>query len=166
MTLASAATAPAPDAWLFSERADFWVASAGGASLLVVMGLVLLWHGDRELDATDLLLSELHLGATYATIVRRGLWRRMPVDVLAVPLAIVGATYALALNGGALVVTTAILYFGAWHRGRQNLGIARYYQRRAGGPVSPWHRWLLQAAFYLPMIAAVAYYTTTAPAHE
>ena len=155
-----------PDAWLISERADFWIASAGGASLLIVMGLVLLWRGDRELDAADLLLSELHLGATYHAIVRRRLWRQMPLDVVAVPLAIVVATYALVLNGWSQVVTTAILYLGAWHRGRQNLGIARYYQRRAGGPVSPRHRALLLAAFYLPMIAAVAYYTSAAPTHE
>ena len=63
-------------------------------------------------------------------------------------------------------MTTTILYLGAWHRGRQNLGIARYYQRRVGGPVSPRHRWLLSAAFYLPMLAAVAYYTSTAATHE
>jgi hypothetical protein len=158
--------APLSDTWLLSERADFWVVSAGGASLLVVMALVLFWHGARELNAADLLLSELHLGATYEAIVRRRLWRRMPLDVLAVPLAIVVATYALELNGWTRLVTTAILYLGAWHRGRQNLGIARHYQRRAGGPVSRWHRWLLLAAFYLPMIAAVAYFTATSPTHE
>ena len=157
---------PATDAWLVSARADFWIVAAGGASLLIVMGLVLLWHGDRELDAADLLLSELHLGATYDAIVRRRLWRTMPLDVLAVPLALVVATYALVLNGWPLLVTTAILYLGAWHRGRQNLGIARYYQRRVGGPVSPGHRWRLAAAFYLPMLAGVAYYTSTAATHE
>ena len=165
---ATAGPRPAPpsDAWLISERADFWVVTGGGASLLIVLGLVLIWHGDRELDAADLLLSDLHLGATYDAIVRRRLWRRMPLDVLAMPLAIVVATYTLMLNGWPLLVTTAILYLGAWHRGRQNLGIARYYQRRAGGPVSSRHRWLLPTAFYLPMIAAVAYYTSTAPTHE
>jgi hypothetical protein len=140
--------------------------SAGGASLLVAMGLVLQWHGDRELDVADLVLSELHLGATYDAIVRRRLWRRMPLDVLAMPLAIVVATYALLMNDGQVLVTTAILYLGAWHRGRQSLGIARFYQRGAGGPVSAQHRWLLAAAFYAPMIAAVAYYTRTAPSHE
>jgi hypothetical protein len=154
------------DAWLISARADFWIAAAGGASLLVVMGLVLLWHGDRELDTADLLLSELHLGATYDAIVRRRLWRTMPLDVLLVPLALVGATYALVLHGGPLVVTTAILYLGAWHRGRQNFGIARYYQRRLGGPVSHAHRVWLAAAVYLPMLAGVAYYTTSAATHE
>jgi hypothetical protein len=157
---------PSAGAWLISERADFWVASAGGASLLTVMGLVLLWHGDRELNAADLLLSELHLGATYDAIVRRRLWRRMPLDVLAMPLAILAATYAFVLNGWPLLVTTTVLYLGAWHRGRQSLGIARHYQRHVGGPVSSRHRWLLSAAFYLPMIAGVAYYTSTAPTHE
>jgi hypothetical protein len=155
-----------PELWLVSERADFWVVSAGGASLLIVMALVLLWHGDRELDAADLLLSELHLGATYDAIVRRRLWRRMPLDVLAVPLVIVVVTYVLALSGWPLLLTTAVLYLGAWHRGRQSLGIARYYQRRVGGWVSSAHRWLLASAFYLPMIAAVAYYTSTAETHE
>ena len=165
---ATAGPRPAPpsDAWLISERADFWVASAGGASLLIVMGLVLLWHGDRELDLTDLLLAELHLGATYEAIVRRRLWRRMPFDVVAMPTAILIATYALVLSGWPLLVTTTILYLGAWHRGRQNLGIARYYQRRVGGPVSSSHRRLLSMAFYLPIVATVAYYTSTAPTHE
>jgi hypothetical protein len=155
-----------PDAWLISERADFWIVSAGGASLLIAMGLVLQWHGDRELDVADLVLSELHLGATYDAIVRRRLWRRMPLDVLAVPVAILVATYALFQGGRPLLVTTAILLLGAWHRGRQNLGIARYYQRCVGGPVSSRHRWLLSTAFYLPMIATVSYYTSTAPSHE
>jgi hypothetical protein len=132
---------------LLSERADFWVASAGGGALLIVIALVLLWRGDRELSAADLLLGELHLGATYDAIVRCRLWRRMPLD-------------------GALLVTTAIFYVGAWHRGRQSLGIARHYQRRAGGPVSSLHCWLLPTSFYLPMMAAVAYYTSTAATHE
>jgi hypothetical protein len=130
------------------------------------MALVLLWRGDRELSAADVLLGELHLGATYNAIVRRRLWRRMPVDVLAIPLGIVVVTYVLLLNDRALLVTTAILYLGAWHRGRQSLGIARHYQRRAGGPVSPLHGWLLPTSFYLPMMAAVAYYTSTAATHE
>jgi hypothetical protein len=152
--------------WLLSERADFWVASAGSGVLLIVIVLVLLWRGDRELSAADVLLGELHLGATYDAIVRRRLWRRMPLDVLAIPVAIVVATYILLLNDGALLVTTAILYVGAWHRGRQSLGIARHYQQRAGGPVSSLHGRLLSASFYLPMMAAVAYYTSTAATHE
>jgi hypothetical protein len=82
------------------------------------------------------------------------------------PLAIVVATYILVLNGWPLLVTTTILYLGAWHRGRQNLGIARYYQRHVGGPMSSPHRWLVSMAFYLPMVAAVAYYTSSAPTYE
>ena len=159
-------TAPVWEGWLFSPRADFWVAAAGGGLLLIALALVLHWHGDRELSRADVLLGELHLGATYAAIVRRRLWRRIPIDVLAVPLFIVGATYLLLLAERALLVTTVVLYLGAWHRGRQGLGIARHYQRHAGGPVAPLHGWLLQAAFYLPMVAAVAYYTSTAPDHE
>ena len=152
--------------WLLTRRADFWVVSAGGGALLVVLALVLLWWGDRELSATDIVLGELHLGATYEAVVRRQLWRRMPFDVLAIPLAILVATYVLLLNDGALVVTTAILAMGAWHRGRQSLGIARYYQRRAGVAVSSLHRWLLSLAFYLPMVAGVVYYMSTADTHE
>ena len=62
------------------------------------MALVLLLLGDRQLSAADLLLSELHLGATYDAVWRRRLWRRMPFDVLVVPLAILAATYALAMT--------------------------------------------------------------------
>ena len=101
------------------------------------MALALLLFGDRQLSAADLLLSELHLGATYDAVWRRRLWRRMPFDVLVVPLAILAATYALAMSDRPLVLTTAILYLGAWHRGRQNLGIARYYQRRVGRAAVP-----------------------------
>jgi hypothetical protein len=63
------------------------------------MAAVLYWHGNRELDATDLLLSELHLGATYDAVIRGRLWRRMPLDVVLVPLAIVAATYAMVQSG-------------------------------------------------------------------
>jgi hypothetical protein len=154
------------DLWLVSPAWDFWIAGAGGATVLVAMALVLYLFGSRQLDATDLILSELHLGATYEAIWRRRLWRRMPLDVVLIPLAILAATYALAMTGRGLILTTAILYLGAWHRGRQNLGIARHYQRRAGGPASAAHRRLLDAAFYLPMAASVAYFTSTATTSE
>ena len=152
--------------WLISQASDFWVACAGGGGLLVMMALVLQWHGSREMDAADLLLSELHLGATYDAVVRRGLWRRMPLDVLAVPLAIIAATYGLMLGGQSILVTTVVLHLAAWHRGRQNFGIARYYQVRTGGPLSSWHRWLFRAAIYLPMAAGVVYFTGTSPLYE
>jgi hypothetical protein len=87
----------ASGAWLISERADFWVASAGGGALLVVMGLLLVWHGDRELDFADLLLSELHLGATYDAIVRRRLWRRMLLYLGAYVLGVWTASFVLVL---------------------------------------------------------------------
>jgi len=157
---------PVPGRWLLSRTGDFWLACSGGGVLLVVVALVLRWHGDRELDVADLLLSELHLGATYDAVARGRLWRRMPLDVVVVPLGILAATYALMLGGYPILVTTAIVYLAAWHRGRQNLGIARYYQVRAGGPVSPWHRSLFHAAIYLPMAAAVAFFTSTSPLHE
>lgn len=155
-----------PGAWLISRAGDFWLACAGGGLLIVAMGLVLQWHGDRELDTADLLLSELHLGATYDAILRGRIWRRMPFDVIAVPLAIVALTYALMLGGHLIVVTTVALYLAAWHRGRQNFGVARYYQGQAGGPVSGWHRRLFSAAIYAPMIAGVAYFTSTSALHE
>ena len=87
---------PKPRHWLISRRADFWFAS-GGASfgLLAALALIVL-HGDREIDWPDLVLSELHLGATYDAIARRRLWRRLPIDVLVVPPAILAATYVLA----------------------------------------------------------------------
>ena len=152
--------------WLISRAGDFWLACAGGGVLLVAMVIVLQWHGDRELDTADLLLSELHLGATYDAIVRGRIWRRMPFDVIAAPLAIVALTYALMLGGHGIVVTTAALYLGAWHRGRQNFGVARYYQSRVGGPLSQWHRRLFASAIYAPMIAGVLFFTSTSPLHE
>src|SRR5215831_8040629 len=85
--------------WLISRTGDFWLACAGGGAVLLVMAIVLQWHGDRELDTADLLLSELHLGATYDAIVRRRLWQRMPVDVLGVPIVILVLTYALSFGG-------------------------------------------------------------------
>jgi len=134
--------------------------------VLVAMAMVLQWHGDRELDTADLLLSELHLGATYDAIVRGRLWRRMPFDVIAVPIAILAMTYALSFGGFPVLLTSLALYLGAWHRGRQNFGIARYYQARIGGPVSLWHRRLFTVAIYAPMIAGVLYFTGTSPFHE
>jgi hypothetical protein len=51
--------------WLFSRRADFWLASGGASLGLLAAVLLILWHGDRELDGLDLILSEFRLGATY-----------------------------------------------------------------------------------------------------
>lgn len=163
---ARATTGGTSTPWLLSPAIDFWLVCAGGGALLLLIALALVWHGNRELAMADLLLAELHLGATYDAIARRRLWRRMPVTVFVVPLAIVAATYAVSLQGHPVLVVTAIVYVGAWHRGRQSLGIARHYQRQVGGPVSAWHRRLFSAAVYLPMIAALAYFTATSPVWE
>jgi hypothetical protein len=149
--------------WLLSQRADFWFASAGAsAGLLAALAMIVL-YGDRELDWLDLVLSELHLGATYDAIVRRRLWRRLPVDVLVVPLAILVATYALMASGQSVLLTSIAMYAAIWHRGRQSLGIARFYQRQAGGPISPMHKRLFFGAIYLPMAAAIFLYGHLAP---
>lgn len=159
-------SAPPTVSWLISRRGDFWLACAGGGSLLLAMALVLRWYGDRELDAADLLLSELHLGATYDAVIRGRLWRRMPFDVVAIPLAIVAATFAFMLGEQTTVITTVALYLAAWHRGRQNFGIARFYQVRMGGAYSTAHELLFRAAIYMPMAAGVAYFTNTSFLHE
>ena len=156
----------ASQAWLIGRRPDFWLACAGGGLALVGIALILRWHGDRELQATDLVLAELHLGATYDAVVRRRLWKRMPFDVLAAPLVIMAATYALMFADRGIVVTTVVLYLAVWHRGRQNFGIARYYQARMGGPLSSRHRRLFRAAIYLPMAAGAVYFANTAPLYE
>jgi hypothetical protein len=155
-----------PGAWLIGRTADFCLACAGGGVLLVAMALLLHWHGDRELDRADLLLSELHLGATYDAVVRGRLWRRMPLQVLAVPVALTAATYALMFGGGTVLITTGVLYLAVWHRARQNYGIARFYQVRMGGPLSSWHRRLFRVAVYLPMAAGAVYFAATAPLYE
>ena len=149
--------------WLISERTDFWFASAGASGgLLAALALIVL-SGDRQLDWFDLIFSELHLGATYDAIIRRRLWRRFPADVLVVPLVILAGTYALAVSSQSVLLTSIAMYAAVWHRGRQSLGIARFYQRQAGGPVSLLHRWLFAGAIYLPMAAAIFLYGHLAP---
>jgi hypothetical protein len=149
--------------WLISRRADFWLA-CGGASvgILAAIGLILL-RGDRELDALDFLLSEFHLGATYYTVLHRRLWRRLPADVLLVPALILALTYALSISGQTILLTSLAMYAAIWHRGRQSLGVARFYQRGMGGPASPVHDRLFQGAVYLPMVAALLAYAHLAP---
>jgi hypothetical protein len=150
--------------WLFSRRGDFWLA-CGGASTAVLAAIALIFlHGDREIDAIDFVLSEFHLGATYDAVVRRRLWRRMPADVLAAPLLIVAVTYGLAAAGHQILLTSIAMYAAVWHRGRQSFGVARYYQRQAGGPVSRTHDLLFQGAIYLPMLAAALAFTHASPA--
>jgi len=149
--------------WLFSRRADFWLA-CGGASAAVLAAVALIFlHGDREIDAIDFVLSEFHLGATYDAVLRRRLWRRRPVDVLAIPSAILALTYFLSLGGHGVLLTSIAMYAAVWHRGRQNLGVARFYQRQVGGPVSRTHGVLFRGAVYLPMLAAALAYTHIAP---
>jgi hypothetical protein len=149
--------------WLFSRCADFWLAS-GGASLGVLAAvLVVLWHGDRELDGMDFVLSEFHLGATYDAIIRRRLWLHRRVDVLIVPLVILALTYALTMGGRMMLLTSITMYAAVWHRGRQSLGVARFYQRGVGGPVSRAHDLLFRGAIYLPMLAGMLAYTHLAP---
>ena len=150
--------------WLFSRRADFWLA-CGGASVGLLAAMVLVFlHGDRELDALDFVLSEFHLGATYGVIIQRRLWRDRRIDVLLVPLVILALTYALSMTGQAILLTSIAMYAAVWHRGRQSLGVARFYQRKLGGPVSPAHNILFRGAIYLPMLAATLAYTHLAPA--
>jgi hypothetical protein len=151
--------------WLSSRRVDFWLASAGASAALLAAMLVILWHGDSEIDALDLVLSELHLGATYHAVIQRRLWRRLPVDVLLVPLVIVIVTYALWLSGHAMLLTSIAMYAAVWHRGRQSFGVGHFYQRAVGGPVSRMHECLFRGAAYLPMAASALAYAHLAPTH-
>jgi hypothetical protein len=150
--------------WLFSRSADFWLACGGASAGVLAAVLMIAWHGDRELDALDFVLSEFHLGATYGAIVHRRLWRYPQVDILVVPLIILALTYALSMSGQAFLLTSIAMYAAVWHRGRQSLGVARFYQRQAGGPVSQAHALLFRGAIYLPMLAATFAYTHLAPA--
>ena len=125
--------------------------------------LVILCRGDRELDGLDFVLSEFHLGATYGAIMQRRLWRHRQMDVLVVPLAILALTYALTMSGQTILLTSIAMYAAVWHRGRQSLGVARFYQRGMGGPVSRAHHWLFRGAIYLPMLAGMLAYTHLAP---
>ena len=83
--------------------------------------------------------------------------------MLVVPLAILVATYALMASGQSVLLTSIAMYAAIWHRGRQSFGIARFYQGRAGGPISRLHSWLFAGAIYLPMAAATFLYCHLAP---
>ncbi len=109
------------------------------------------------------MLSEFHLGATYDAILRRRLWHHRQFDVLLIPLVILVLTYAFSLGGQTILLTSIAMYAAVWHRGRQSLGVARFYQRGMGGPVSRTHEVLFRGAIYLPMLAAVLAYTQLAP---
>ena len=152
-----------PSLWLFSRRADFWLA-CGGASIGLLAAIVLIvLRGDRELDAVDFVLSEFHLGATYDAILRRRLWHHRRFDVLLIPLVILTLTYAFSLGGQTILLTSIAMYAAVWHRGRQSLGVARFYQHGIGGPVSQTHKVLFRGAIYLPMLAAALAYLQLAP---
>jgi hypothetical protein len=94
---------------------------------------------------------------------RRQLWRNRRVDVLLIPLFILTLTYSLSLGGQTNLLTSVAMYTAVWHRGRQSLGVARFYQRGMGGPVSRAHDRLFRGAIYLPMLAALLAYTHLAP---
>jgi len=66
-----------PRRWLISQPTDFWFASGAASGGLLGAFALIVVYGDRELDWLDLVLSELHLGATYDAIVRRirGFWQ-------------------------------------------------------------------------------------------
>jgi len=149
--------------WLVSRRADFWLACGGASAGLLAALLVIGWHGDRELGWLDFVLAELHLGATYDAVIRRRLWRHRQADVLVVPLVIIALTYALAMSDQMALLTSIAMYTAVWHRGRQSLGVARFYQRAIGGPVSRAHDCLFRGAIYLPMLAGMLTYTQLAP---
>jgi len=149
--------------WLFSRRADFWLACGGASVALLAAVLVILWHGDRELDGLDFVLSEFHLGATYDAIIRRRLWRHRRGDVLMIPLLILALTCALSMSGQTILLTSIAMYAAVWHRGRQSLGVARFYQRGIGGPASRAHNVLFRGAIYMPMLAATLAYSHLAP---
>ena len=149
--------------WFFSRRADFWLACGGASIGLLAAILLILLRGDRELDAMDFVLSEFHLGATYDAIIRRRLWNHRRVDVLLIPLVIVTLTYAFSLGGQTTLLTSIAMYAAVWHRGRQSLGVARFYQRGIGGPVSHWHEILFRGAIYLPMLAAALAFAQISP---
>jgi hypothetical protein len=83
--------------------------------------------------------------------------------VLLIPLVILALTYAFSMSGQTILLTSIAMYAAVWHRGRQSLGVARFYQRGMGGPVSRTHDCLFRGAIYLPMLAGMLAYTHLAP---
>src|SRR4030095_14948508 len=80
-----------------------------------------------------------------------------------IALAIVALTYVLSMTGHSMLLTSIAMYAAVWHRGRQSLGVARFYQRGMGGPVSRVHDILFRGTIYLPMLATMFAYTYLAP---
>lgn len=149
--------------WLVSPRADFWFASGGASLGMLAATLLIFSHGDGELDALDFVLSEFHLGATYDAIIRRRLWRQRRCDIVLIPVVILALTYVLSMTGHSVLLTSIAMYAAVWHRGRQSLGVARFYQRGSGGPASRVHDVLFRCTIYMPMLAAMLAYTHLAP---
>ena len=66
-----------------------------------------------------------------------------------------------------MLLTSIAMYAAVWHRGRQSLGVARFYQRGMGGPdVARRTIGLFRGAIYLPMVAGTLAYTHLAPADD
>lgn len=149
--------------WLINKELDSVLVTKGSVIWVCVLSLVLFVRGDSELDIIDLVLSEFHLGATYDAIIRRKLYKTIPWEILFVPILIVAVTYILIDGGREIMVTTLLAYASIWHRGRQDFGVAAFYQKSAGGVVSSLHQSLFKGAIYLPMIAAVLFYTSYHP---
>lgn len=152
-----------PQPSLISEKWDALLITKGGVLWICLLTLWLFMRGDRELNIMDLVLSEFHLGATYDSILRRKLYKTLPWDIFAIPLFIIALTYCLYISNQEIIVITFLAYAAIWHRGRQDYGVALFYQKSAGGPLSSVHQLLFRGATYLPMIAAVLFYTSYHP---
>jgi hypothetical protein len=146
--------------WLFSRRADFWLACGGAPVGLLASILLIALYGDRELDALDFVLSEFHLGATYDAVIRRRLWRHRQFDVVLIPL--VGYTHLvpteydgepyLALNFGAEITSIVglaaalwVIAYLAWTL-RRNSGVRlNHTSENLGSQVHPGEWWVVLA---------------------
>ena len=148
---------------LINERWDSFLVTKGSVVWILILTVWLFMRGDKELDMMDLVLSEFHLGATYDAIMRRKLYKTLPWDIIFIPALIIALTYIFYESNKEILVVTFLAYAAIWHRGRQDYGVAMFYQKGAGGPISKLHEVLFKGATYLPMIAAVFFYTSFHP---
>jgi hypothetical protein len=130
--------------------------------LLLVLPCCFSRSGDRELSAADIILGELHLGATYDAVSPQPVMAAHAVGSDRRPLCILAATYALMYGGYEIwvidrgPVLRCLASRPPESRDRALLSRparAARYRRRTAGCSNP--------RIYLPMLAGVAYFTST-----
>ncbi|HUB09995.1 MAG TPA: hypothetical protein VMB50_23530 [Myxococcales bacterium] len=107
-----------------------------------------------------------HLASTWTRVyMDRREWKKRPVQIFLVPLAILGAIVGLTFWGarGFALENTVLLYWATWHFLQQNWGLLRIYQRRSGEPDSALALRLERPLLYLSVAWCALHRLKTGP---